>query len=70
MSAAQAVFDTSELFEAILLKIPLQTLLLSQRVSRRWRDMIARQHYEAAEEVVHASCVDDRRSIRGRLWHL
>ena len=41
MSAARAVLDTNELFEAILLLLPLRTLLLAQRFDHRWHTMIA-----------------------------
>jgi len=38
--AIYAVFHTSELMEMILVKLRMKQLLLSQRVSRRWRDFI------------------------------
>lgn len=41
MSACQAAFDTNELFEAILLEVPVKTLLLAQRTDRHWHDMIS-----------------------------
>ena len=42
MAAAACVLDTVELFEAILVCLPAKELLLTQRVSRRWRDVIGR----------------------------
>ena len=39
--AATAVADLPELLEAILLRLPLTDILLAQRVSRTWRDIIA-----------------------------
>lgn len=42
MAALACVLDTVELFEAILICLPVRDLLLAQRVSRRWRDVIAR----------------------------
>ncbi|KAK4505879.1 hypothetical protein PRZ48_003844 [Zasmidium cellare] len=39
--AADAVFNTAELIEKILLDVPFRTLLTSQRVSKQWKDAIA-----------------------------
>ena len=39
---AAKVFATYELLEAVLHGLPTKTLLLSQRVCRTWRDLIAR----------------------------
>ena len=40
MAAKSRVFDTPELMEAILLQLPLKDALLSQRVSKQWRNTI------------------------------
>ncbi|KAF2162094.1 hypothetical protein M409DRAFT_27471 [Zasmidium cellare ATCC 36951] len=39
--AADAVFNTAELIEKILVDVPLKTLLTSQRVSKQWKATIA-----------------------------
>lgn len=40
MAALACVFDTVELLEAILVCLPSKELLLTQRVSKRWRYVI------------------------------
>lgn len=40
MAAKSKVFSTTELLEAILLQLPMKDVLLSQRVSKEWRDTI------------------------------
>ncbi|CAK4032770.1 hypothetical protein AC578_7593 [Lecanosticta acicola] len=40
MSAVTAVFDTTELLEAILSRVDTKTLLLAQRVEKRWQQVI------------------------------
>lgn len=42
MAAVACVFDTVELFEAVLVCLPARDLLLAQRVSRRWQNVIAK----------------------------
>ena len=41
MSAVAAVFDTTELLESILTRLDTRTLLLAQRVERRWKQVIS-----------------------------
>ncbi|KAK5756501.1 hypothetical protein LTS12_013455 [Elasticomyces elasticus] len=39
-AAAQAVFDTVELLEMILIRVEAKTVLLSQRIGPKWRDVV------------------------------
>jgi len=42
--ASGAVFGTYELLERILLHLPVKDLVLSQRVTKGWRDLVQRSH--------------------------
>jgi hypothetical protein len=40
MPPSEAVFETFELLETILFELPMQTLLLSQRVNKQWKSVL------------------------------